>query len=116
MTFHSLRLHLIEPLIAGGYLVLLLIGIEARSRESWIVSLACILALAAIAWVMSFRRARRINDTPTSRIASAAQGYTELVGRGHHRPDSPVLSRITALPCVWYRYVIEQRIGNNKSG
>jgi len=114
MSFHSLRLQLIEPLIAGGYLVLLLLGVEVRTRQAWILSLACILALAATAWVLSFRRARRITDTPTSRIASAAQGYTELVGRGHHRPDGPILSRITSLPCIWYRFVIEQKVGNNK--
>lgn len=114
MSFQSLRLKLVEPLIAGGYLVLLLLGVEVRTRQAWIISLGCILALAAVAWVMSLHRARRISDTPTSRIASAAQGYIELVGRGHHRPDGPILSRITLLPCIWYRFVIEQKFGNNK--
>jgi hypothetical protein len=114
MRFQLLRLQLVEPLIAGGYLVLLLLGVEARTRESWVASLVCILALAATAWVLSVRRWRRISDTPTSRIASAAQGYIELVGRGHHRPEGPILSRITALPCIWYRYLVEQRTGNNK--
>ena len=70
--------------------------------------------VAFFAWMMSLRRARSIGDTPTSRIASAAQGYVELVGRGRNHPDSPVLSKLTHLPCLWYRYIVEQRTSNNK--
>ncbi len=110
----SLRLRIIEPLTVGGYLLLLVIGFEMRTREAWIASLTSILVLAAAAWVMSYRRARSITDTPTSNIASAAQGYVELVGRAHHHPGGPILSRCTALPCVWYKFIIEQKTGDNK--
>lgn len=110
----SLRLRIIEPLTVGGYLVLLVIGFEMRTREAWIASLTSILVLAAAAWVMSYRRARSITDTPTSNIASAAQGYVELVGHAHHHPGGPILSRCTALPCVWYKFIIEQKTGDNK--
>ncbi len=110
----SLRLRIIEPLTVGGYLVLLVIGFEMRTREAWITSLTSILVLAAAAWVMSYRRARSISDTPTSNIGSAAQGYVELVGRAHHHPGGPILSRCTALPCVWYKFIIEQKTGDNK--
>jgi hypothetical protein len=110
----SLRLRIIEPLTVGGYLVLIVIGIEMQTREAWIVSLTSILVLAGAAWTMSYRRARRITDTPTSSIASAAQGYVELVGSGHHHPGGPVLSRCTALPCLWYKFIIEQRSSNDK--
>ena len=112
--FHSLRLRIIEPLTVGGYLVLLMIGFEVRTREAWILTLVSILVLAAAAWTMSFRRGRSITDTPTSRISSAAQGYVELVGRGNHHPGGPILSRCTALPCIWYKFIIEQRTGDNK--
>ncbi len=111
---HSLRLKIIEPLIVGGYLLLLLVGVHVRTREAWIAILVSIAVLAVAAWTMSFRRARSIGDTPTSRIGSAAQGYVELVGRGHHHPDGPILSRCTALPCIWYRFIIERRAGGNK--
>ena len=110
----SLRLRIIEPLTVGGYAVLIFIGIEMRTREAWIMSLTSILVLAGVAWTMSYRRARRITDTPTSSIASAAQGYVELVGRGHHHPGGPILSRCTALPCLWFKFIIEQRSGNDK--
>jgi hypothetical protein len=110
----SLRLQIIEPLTVGGYLLLLLIGIEMRTREAWVASLAGIAMFAAAAWVMSYRRARFISDTPTSRIASAAQGYVELIGRGQHHPAGPILSRCTALPCIWYRFIVEKHAGGNK--
>jgi hypothetical protein len=110
----SLRLRIIEPLIVGGYLVLLVTGLQFRTRECWFATLALTGVLAFAAWIISFRRARVITDTPTSRIASAAQGYVELVGRGHHHPGGPILSRITALPCIWYRFIIEQQVGEDK--
>ncbi len=110
----SFRLKIIEPLTVGGYLVLLLVGLELQSLTGWLWSLAGVALLAFAAWTMSFRRWRAILDTPTSRIASAAQGYVELMGRALHHPGGPVLSRISALPCIWYRYVIEQRAGRDR--
>ena len=91
-------------------------GIAAHvdSRDGWASALALIALVAFFAWMMSFRRARAIGDTPTSKIASAAQGYVELVGRGRNNSDLPVLSKLTHLPCLWYRYIIEQRTSNNK--
>ncbi|MGD8477634.1 MAG: GIDE domain-containing protein [Burkholderiales bacterium] len=109
---NTLRLQLVEPLTVGGYLLLLLLGIQLQTREAWLLSLGVILALAGAAWTLTFRRARRIIDTPTSKIASAAQGYIELVGRGHQRPDGMILSCLTGLPCVWYRFIVEQQRGN----
>ena len=43
---------------------------------------------AALRWV---RKARTIEDMPTSRIRSAAQGYVELAGRALPLPPSTFL-------------------------
>lgn len=110
----SLRLRIIDPVTFGGYLVLLAVGFYLDSREGWIGILAGVAVLGFVAWILSFRRWRLILDTPTSRVGSAAQGYVELVGRGNHHPAGPVLSKITALPCIWYRYSIEQRSGDDR--
>jgi hypothetical protein len=110
----SFKLRLIEPLTVGGYLALLLVGAHLESREGWIWVLGAIAVLAFLAWMMSFRRALAITDTPTSKVASAAQGYVELVGRGLPNPEAPVLSKLTVLPCLWCRYRIERRTSNNK--
>ena len=112
--FRDLRERVVDPLLLGGYLALLGIGAQVESRDGWVTTLALMALVAFFAWMMSLRRARAIGDTPTSRIGSAAQGYVELVGRGRNHPDFPVLSQLTQLPCLWYRYIVEQRTGNNK--
>ncbi|OYZ54289.1 MAG: hypothetical protein B7Y21_14755, partial [Hydrogenophilales bacterium 16-61-112] len=55
---------------------------------------------------------RTVADTPTSRIASAPQGYVEVVGRGQQPPGTSLVSPISGLPCLWYRYQIEEKIDN----
>lgn len=45
----SLRLRIIEPLIVGGYLVLLVIGLQVRTSDAWFGTFSGtgLLALAA---------------------------------------------------------------------
>ncbi len=58
------------------------------------------------AW-LSICKARAIEDTPTSKIRSAPQGYVELVGET--KADQPVLrAPLTGEPCLWWRYQIER--------
>ncbi|KRT53689.1 GIDE domain-containing protein [endosymbiont of Ridgeia piscesae] len=75
----------------------------------WVNSLA-LLCLAAL-W-FAFRnlsRARIIEDTPTSLIRSAHQGYVELNGTAAAMQGEPILTPLTHVPCCWYRYRIERR-------
>ncbi|HBD10632.1 MAG TPA: hypothetical protein DCZ13_00710 [Porticoccaceae bacterium] len=62
----------------------------------------------------SFKKARLIEDMPTSRIRSASQGYTELIGLAR-RSGEQVLSPLSATSCLWWRYKIEkyQRVGRS---
>jgi hypothetical protein len=69
--------------------------------------LAACLSLGA--WLVAHRRHRLTADTPTSNIASAVQGYVELKGRAEAHPSAPLFSRIRGLPCVWYRYLVQER-------
>lgn len=94
--------------VSGGYVVLLFAGLALQTRTAWQISLALIGASSFWAWHASTRRYRTVADTPTSRIGSAPQGYVELVGRGRHVPGEAPRSRISGLPCLWYRYVIER--------
>ena len=50
-------------------------------------------------------RHRRYAD----RVASAAQGFVELIGVGQPLADTPLLSPFTQLPCLWYRYTVERK-------
>jgi len=53
--------------------------------------------------------ARLIEDTPRSRVRSAAQGYVELAGRAICLPGTENLAPLTRRPCVWWRYRVQQR-------
>lgn len=57
----------------------------------------------------ALHKKRTITGTPTSWLRSAAQGYTELIGRGVHM-DGPVLcSPLSGRECLWYRIRTEDR-------
>jgi hypothetical protein len=57
----------------------------------------------------AWRRNRIIEDTPTSRVRSAAQGYVELSGCGAPLPNAANKAPLTGIPCTWWRYKIEER-------
>ena len=57
----------------------------------------------------AWRKNRVIEDTPTSRVRSAAQGYVELSGHGILPADSQNKGPLTGMPCTWWRYKIEER-------
>ncbi|MGA7594426.1 MAG: hypothetical protein WCA64_04440 [Gallionella sp.] len=104
----SLRREYGHLVTSGAQLLLLLIGIRLESRNGWLFVLSLMAAISIMAWLSALNRLRTIRDTPTSKIASAAQGYVELSGRGHPFGE-PVLGKLSLLPCLWYRYQIEQR-------
>ena len=112
--FDSLRQHYVNLLTSGGHLVLLFAGFQIGSIAAWLVVLGMIGAIGFFAWTGNHRRSRLILDTPTSRIASAAQGYVELTGRAQESSDAPLRSKLTLLPCVWYRYTVEQERNDGK--
>ena len=61
-----------------------------------------------------FKRARLIEDMPTSRIRSASQGYTELVGVASLQ-GNPQLAPLSSTLCLWWRYTIEKYQSTGKS-
>ncbi len=51
--------------------------------------------------------------TPTSRIASAAQGFVELLGEA--KPyGTHILGKYSNQPCLWYRYVVAKKNHKNE--
>lgn len=54
-------------------------------------------------------RRRVMEDTPTSRIRSATQGYVELIGMARLMDGPPILSPLTHTECVWWRFKVERR-------
>jgi hypothetical protein len=105
----KLRRGYAELVTSGMQLLLLFAGFQLESREGWLVCLSAMALVSFFAWLSALYRLRMIRDTPTSKVASAAQGYVELVGRGHPFGDTPLISKLRGLPCLWYRYRIERR-------
>ncbi|MCB1959290.1 MAG: hypothetical protein KDE68_01990 [Rhodocyclaceae bacterium] len=75
-------------------------------------ALGLMLAAAVFGWLRSLHHSRLILDTPTSRIASAAQGYVELFGHGLPLGGTPLLSPLNGLPVLWYRLKTERKNGD----
>jgi hypothetical protein len=64
--------------------------------------------------LVSLDRARHIEDVPTSKIRSAAQGYVELIGIAH--PDqAPLKAPLTGKTCLWYDFCIERYTRTGKT-
>lgn len=59
---------------------------------------------------------RTVEDIPTSRARSAHQGYVELEGVGRDLINPPLNAPLSGLPCLWYRYKIEEEITTTDGG
>src|SRR5512146_1239293 len=109
-----LRREYAQLVTSGAQLLLLFAGFQMESREGWLISLSAMALISFFAWMSALYRLRAIRDTPTSKVASAAQGYVELVGRGRPFGDAPLISKLRGLPCLWYRYTVERRASKDK--
>lgn len=81
--------------IDPGYLMALGMAGAASAGGGW----WCLRRLA---------QARLLEDMPTSKIRSAAQGYVELYGVLLPGPGEPQQAPLTGTPCLWWRYRIEE--------
>ncbi|MCP5428126.1 MAG: hypothetical protein H6964_08900 [Chromatiaceae bacterium] len=83
--------------------------------EFWLFFLLAA-ATALGAFYFAFRYislARLIEDTPTTRIDFAQQGYVELNGTALPLDGSPLSAPLSGRECCWFRYKIEKK--GNKS-
>ena len=77
--------------------------------EFWKAVLAVAAPLSFYFGFRNWRLARLIDDTPVSRVRSAAQGYVELSGTARLADGKPNLAPLSQLPCVWWLFRIEHR-------
>ena len=101
-------------LTGTAHIIIVFIAIKFETPDAWPWALLAMSAVSFFAWLGNYRRYRQIHDLPTSKIASAAQGYVELLGRGELLDGTPVISRLGRQPCCWYRYQIEEQKSDNK--
>lgn len=60
-------------------------------------------------------RARLLEDTPTSLIRSAAQGYCELNGYAELLPGATIRAPLSGGPCCWWRYEVAEYVQAGKN-
>lgn len=104
----------LHGLLATAQIMLLAAAWHLHRREVWLACLGLIAVLALLAWMGALRRRHAITGMPTSRIASAAQGYVELQGMGRPLDVNPLHSPLSGMACLWYRYQVERQTGDNK--
>ncbi len=86
-----------------------------RDPNTWKLALALAAPLCFYFAFRNWRLARLLDDTPRSRIRSAAQGYVELGGRARLPPDTVNNSPLTDRPCAWWLYRIERNTMSNRN-
>lgn len=72
-------------------------------------------ATCGLGALANVRKARLIEDTPTSRIRSAHQGYVELLGVAEPADSGALTAPLSGDRCLWYQYRIERYQGGNKA-
>lgn len=98
--------------LTGGNLVFLLIALKFPTPAGISLAAGLVGITSLYAWYVNLRRFLAVADMPTARLSSAPQGYVELVGKGRHPNGARLASPLTGLPCLWYRYILEEKIGN----
>lgn len=110
----SSKLHQPGWLSGAFHFVIIAIAFQAESVEAWPYALLAMSVVSFCAWVANYRRYRQISDLPTSKVASAAQGYVEMFGKADLLPGTPVTSQLSATTCCWYSYEIEEKDSDDK--
>lgn len=67
--------------------------------------------LGVALFVLGFRKlqqARFLEDVPTSRIRSAAQGYVEFHGHARLLPGPSIVSPLSSQRCCWWAFEVEE--------
>ncbi|NMG76299.1 hypothetical protein [Aromatoleum diolicum] len=88
--------------------------VKTHPGWGWVVGFGFLMTTGLYGWLRSIKAGRLITDTPTSRVASAAQGYVELRGRGRPLDGTPLLSPVNGLPVLWYRVRTERKQSDGK--
>lgn len=113
-ALRALRGQNLTGLLATGYVGLFMAALQSGAGPVARACLAAAVLLGVVAWSAALRRARAVAHLATSRIASAAQGYVEVMGRASVSPDNLILSPMSGVPCVWYRYRVFSKDNTDK--
>jgi hypothetical protein len=110
----KLRIHTANWLTGGIHVLILYGAIHAESAAVWPYAMGAMSLVSFAAWIGNYRRLRHIADTPLSNIETAAQGYVEIAGDAEMPDGTPLVSKLSFTPCVWYQYEIYEKNSKNE--
>lgn len=90
---------------------------DSPAEEFWF-ALAFLIALTFVCFTGAFyyfSRKRMMENTPTSKIWSAAQGFVELEGRGQLLDGPPIIAPLSGITSLWFSYEIKEHRGTGKN-
>jgi hypothetical protein len=96
-----------------GWLSNLARNVRGEDASDIAVAIGLLSVGAAFAGWRAYRYlslARVVEDIPTSKARSAHQGYVELEGAGRPVDGAPLVAPLSGLPCLWYRFKIEEQV------
>ena len=93
-----------------SHLTLLVMAFSVNDPKISVGLLVLISALSFYGWIYNYKRALAIADIAPSTIGSAAQGYVELVGRSSIQKENLIVSPLSGMQCVWFRYVVYEKV------
>ena len=100
-----------------GWLVALAQSVKGEDAGDIVIAIGLLAVGAAVAGWRAHRflnNARVVEDIPTSKARSAHQGYVELQGTGRPVEGAALVAPLSGLPCLWYRYKIEELITHGR--
>lgn len=112
MRSNPIRAALILLLVAGALAIWIASkGELSLAHDQQLAAGYCVLMVVCgfFIWQHGFRRYRDIANAPTSRIASAAQGYVEIHGTAAAADETRPVAGVSGVPCLWFRYEIARR-------
>ena len=96
-------------------LVQFLSGIPRDEIVWWFAGSAVVALVAFIASFVFLKRTRLMEDMPTSRLRSAAQGYVEAEGVASLMEGPPILCPLSSTRCVWWKYSVEEKQSDGRN-
>lgn len=81
----------------------------------WCLGSGVVAAAGFVASFVFLHRTRLMENMPTSRLRSAAQGYLELEGEARLLEGPPIIAPLTKTRCVWWRFRVEKKVQSGKN-
>ena len=78
-----------------------------EDRETLLLATIAAITISFYFFVRAWKYWRLIQDTPTSRLRSAHQGFVEIEGKGKFSQDRAIYAPLSNHRCLWYQSVIE---------